>query len=341
MEDLKANEENFLFPPRFVLKVTKESECNADLNTSIIVTLCKNEEKKSMESIPFNLFVSIIEDINMPAKLNKRSAYVSCTKSPPPPEYMNFVELYTRSSNESQVASIARGELTYSQGYTDILIAKNSLTNNHHCDKNKPKLADLTKYSTKISSCWQEIALQLNIPDYIVSTIDLNHQYTERKCYAMFEKWLTITEYPCWCHFIKALYFVRLNGVAEEAKTHLKPYENVHSCIQTVSDTHEIDENNSTNDQINLHELRRYLKDIPDGNLIYFIHRLLHKESAIAIIKDIRRGGGGAKTEGNIKKICEEFLKEKDPSWAKVYKALKDAECDDLADIVDACFLPI
>ena len=31
---------------------------------------------------------------------------------------------------------------------------------------------------------------------------------------------------------------------------------------------------------------------------------------------------------------------EEDPSWNKIHRALMKAGCDDLADIVEACFLP-
>ena len=81
------------------------------------------------------------------------------------------------------------------------------------------------------------------------------------------------------------------------------------------------------------------LKDIPECKLNYFIIYLLPKESAITVIKDIRSNPGSK--EDKIKKIYEEFSKQEDPSWTKIYRALKEAKCDDLADYVEACFLPI
>ena len=57
MEELRANEEISLFPQRFIVNVTKESDCNMDLDTSIEVTL--QNEGKTMESIPFELYVSV------------------------------------------------------------------------------------------------------------------------------------------------------------------------------------------------------------------------------------------------------------------------------------------
>ena len=84
----------------------------------------------------------------------------------------------------------------------------------------------------------------------------------------------------------------------------------------------------------NFKKLMKYLEQVPDIALNYFIVCLLSKESAIEVIKDIRRSNESKVI--NIMKVCESFLKEKDASWAKLYDALKYAECDDLADMVKA-----
>ena len=70
---------------------------------------------------------------------------------------------------------------------------------------------------------WQEIAIQLGLPEDKVFTINLDHQRTEKKCLALFNMWLSKTVNPCWCHFIQALFTIGLNNIAEEAKAHLKP----------------------------------------------------------------------------------------------------------------------
>ena len=44
-EHLKTNEDNLLFPERFIVNVTKIPGCNTDLNVEIIVTLHKNDHK--------------------------------------------------------------------------------------------------------------------------------------------------------------------------------------------------------------------------------------------------------------------------------------------------------
>ena len=324
IEDLKASEENFLFPPCFILKVTKKSKCIANLDTNVTVTLCKNEGKKSMESIPFNLFVPISVTIKDPT-------YINIPK--------NNNSLHSSYNDHSITIKPQLTDLTddhqHHNNNLHTLKDKSSLHSitDHHCQKNKPELADLIKYSTKISSHWREIALQLKLSAPRVSTINLNHQYIEDKCYAMFNTWLNKTISPCWCHFIQALYHVGLDGVAEEAIKHLKGYENINITSSNV------DECNSKDDPVDPDQLVQFLEDVPESKFMYFITRLLHKESAIHMIKDIRHNGGSR--ENNIKKIYEAFLKEKDPSWIKVYKALKEAKCNDLADIVEACFLPV
>ena len=199
----------------------------------------------------------------------------------------------------------------------------------HRCDHNKPKLTDLMKYTMKISVRWKEIALNLGIPDDQVSTINTNNPNVEDKCFYMFKTWLDTTVLACWCHLIEALCArdVSLQRVADEVKVHLK------YCSTTVASpdiNHEKD---------NLHELTMFLKDIPESKLKYFITHLLPKASAITVIKDIRCSRGIK--EDSINRVCEEFLKQQDPSWTKIHRALKKAECDDLADCVEACFLPI
>ena len=57
-EDLKANENNGLFPHRFIVEVIKESECKKNLHTNIKVTLHKNKRSK-LQSVSFNVFVSL------------------------------------------------------------------------------------------------------------------------------------------------------------------------------------------------------------------------------------------------------------------------------------------
>ena len=82
-----------------------------------------------------------------------------------------------------------------------------------------------------------------------------------------------------------------------------------------------------------MYELKEYLEVIPEIHLYYFVYCLLPKDSAMQLIKQIRQNNESK--EDNIKKICQAFLNEENPSWTKVYTALKEANCDDLADIVE------
>ena len=193
----------------------------------------------------------------------------------------------------------------------------------HHCDNNRPELRKLSQYSAELAPFWKEIALHLEIPECKVKIIDSDHPNVENKCNEMFSTWLL--KKVCWCHLIKALYAcdVGLQKVAEEVKSHLK-YDS--TSVASPDINHD-----------DLHQLTMFLQDIPESNLKYFITRLLPKASAAIIIKDIRCSQSSK--EDNINKVCEEFLKQEDPSWTKIHKALKKAKCNDLADYVEMCFL--
>ena len=397
MEDLKRDEDHSIFPPRFIINITKKSGCNScDLNSKITVTLFKFEETKAIEPVYFQLFV---------------------------PTFL-FIKYYATNVSGRHHCPIP----------------------SHQCELNLPKLSDLIRYSKKISGYWKEIAVLLGIEDKIAA-IDIDNQHTEKKCFDMFTTWLERTINPCWCHFIQALYDVRLDNIAEDAAphivtlrtpvaetvqslttniqkecipakklkllvapsglkvnhlelqksnsvlhvtdssiskgsskienditvglnsvageleiTHVKLHENENtssginssiteakSHLQCVSDTDnvrmlcsaDISENTSkiVDETLNLHELKRYLMDIPECDLIYFATRLLPKDRATEVIKDIRRHGGSK--EDKLSKICQVFLQEKDPSWKKIYDALKKAKCDDLADLIETCFFSI
>ena len=58
MEDLRANEECQLFPPRFILDVVRDPKCTTTLNTNITVTLYNIEDRKVIPC-QFNLVVSL------------------------------------------------------------------------------------------------------------------------------------------------------------------------------------------------------------------------------------------------------------------------------------------
>ena len=93
----------------------------------------------------------------------------------------------------------------------------------HNCSKSVPKLKDLVLYSSEISHCWEDVALQLEIPKAKIRQIIVdNRNDTNSQCRTMFSVWQDRASSPlCWCHFIKALHRLELNEVAHNAKRHL------------------------------------------------------------------------------------------------------------------------
>ena len=82
----------------------------------------------------------------------------------------------------------------------------------------KLKLKELVLYSSKISSYWKEIALQLDIPQEVVNIVNISNTEVKEKCYRMFQIWLERTVNPCWCHFVSALKKVELLETAREVE---------------------------------------------------------------------------------------------------------------------------
>ena len=191
----------------------------------------------------------------------------------------------------------------------------------HHCNENKPNMKDLIEYIDDISDSWEKIAIHLELGNKI-STINRDHQSTSNKCIYMFITWLERTTEPCWCNIIQSLHKVGLFSVAEKAKTHLKVRE---SALP------------SKDDQIKLKELTTLLNDIPECSLRSFILHLFSHKAVKGVIKDIKHSSRN--WENKIKIICEAFLKQKCPSWTKVYNALEKAKCNDLAEYIKEWFL--
>ena len=208
----------------------------------------------------------------------------------------------------------------------------------HSCDKHKPTLRKLVLYSEKISLYWKEIGLILDIAKHTISTIELDHKHsTKDMCFCMFETWLQRIKSPCWCHFIQALIDVQLMEVAEEVQKELQnPHDNVLASIASSDSnagknaTHMVIQG----DTLNFDNLTMYLKDVPQNRLLYFAGLLLPK----TIVKEIRNRTA---VTDLLENICMEFLNDPSLSWLKVYKALKQAKCDDIANRIEAGCLPI
>ena len=220
---------------------------------------------------------------------------------------------------------------------SNVAIAKGDSRSEHHCsDRNPPNHTELMKYCAKVSINWKAVALQLGISEDKIDVIGVDHLHNaEAKCSAVFKIWLQTNKSPCWCRFMRALDKAGLNQAAEEVqKDALEPSVNAMASLA-------ITEGNLNINQCmpDMSELVRYLIDIPDRDLVFFITRLLPKESAIKVITDIRRVD--ETKQYKIEKISEAFLREGDPSWIKVHRALIEARCSDLADIIESCFLPV
>ena len=81
-------------------------------------------------------------------------------------------------------------------------------------------MKELIRYSTKISKCWKNVALELDLSEDKVDTIDLNDSTVEDKCYNMFRTWLKISDNPepCWCRVVNAFELAGIPSVAKEVK---------------------------------------------------------------------------------------------------------------------------
>ena len=199
----------------------------------------------------------------------------------------------------------------------------------HHdnCKKASLTLKDLVVYSNQISMCWKDIAIQLGVPRCEIAKIDSDNTGVVNKCFELFVYLLKYNPSVCWCHFIKALKKVGLYQVAEEAEhKYLGSQKKEKNCSNT-----------STRASISLQDLMKYLNLIPDINLHFFVYYLLSKQSALKVIQDIRCSDGSK--EDNIRKICDAFLKEENPTLMKILRALREADCCDLADIIENHFL--
>ena len=285
-EGLKAHENMSLFPPRFIVNVTRNPECNKDLDTNIMINLKNNGLIESC--ISFELFVPIYAIIK---------------------------------------GAIEKGKCSSITNYDDHLY-------------NKPDMKDLVRYSTNIANKWRQIALELLITKPEIDVIIINNRNDViNQCQDMFTVWLQNFNSPCWCHFIKALDIVGLSDIAKKViKTHLK--QRSKSTVASVATSIKSNLVQDQNDTLNFHRLMRHLRtlsnNILDCDLYYFVTNLLPAEGA-KLAEDIKHST--ISREDKIKKICEEFLKEKDASWNRLHEALKEAGFDNLANDVKYCYL--
>ena len=104
-EDLQGNEESLLYPPRFVVHVTKKTKCTTDLDTDIMVTLYNDD--KVIISQRFKLFVSVspisIADVPTVNSLPRHN----CDKNKP--TLKQLITYFTKISSDWKEISIQLG----------------------------------------------------------------------------------------------------------------------------------------------------------------------------------------------------------------------------------------
>ena len=80
----------------------------------------------------------------------------------------------------------------------------------------EPALKELSHYFEDISSCWKELALELDLPYKTVKRINQDHSNIKDKCYDMFSTWLERSPDACWCHIIFALNECKMFKLAKD-----------------------------------------------------------------------------------------------------------------------------
>ena len=80
----------------------------------------------------------------------------------------------------------------------------------------KPRLKELCRYSEHISTCWTDLALELDLPSETIDTLDVNNSHTKDKCRRMFNTWLERSPDPCWCEIVEALKMIKMSHLATE-----------------------------------------------------------------------------------------------------------------------------
>ena len=74
----------------------------------------------------------------------------------------------------------------------------------------------MCRHYEAISSCWKELALELNFPYDMINRIDKDHHCIKEKCYDMFDTWLQRSPDACWCHIVQALKMCKMLQLAKD-----------------------------------------------------------------------------------------------------------------------------
>ena len=343
VDTLIANENISQFPPRFILGVTKNSDCKDHLNSQIKVSLVYDNVDKT-KSVYFELFV--------PRRLPSIKQYatnVSCGKYPIPshrceetaPKLSNLIRYSDRVLYYWEEIAILLG-----------IEKKIAVINRNNQQGEKKCLAMFNHWlESTASPCWCHFIQALYdvglngvaeeaIADIFISPATETVQPLE----------INVQEELIPAEQLKPLENSKLlesksvppsDVKVETAQTY---FEGNKSVLTMTPPSISEGSSEIINDTLNLDELNRYLQHIPDNTstLDYFIFRLfLNKgtDSGVNVIKDIKCNSRSLSKEDKVKKVCEAYLTVKNPSWTEVHRALEDAKCNDLATFVKAIFL--
>ena len=365
IDNLRANEDISQFPPRFILDVTKNCECKNNLNMEIKVTLFKFGEMISKETVPFKLFVPVLSLIkyfttNTSGRKHSMPSHECkvCT-----PELKDLVSY-------SKKISFYWKEIAALLGIQDKIDVIDM--DNYHAEKKCFSMFD-TWLKRTVNACWCRFiealygvglnrvaeeakthirssktatvpCLDIDAEEFlpVIQPVSLESKSEELK--------QPLQSISLGSYNLSAIQPISFESINEELTqpVSLKSLEceSLSLSVQTTKlqlqmKPLSISEGNLkiAHDTLNLRNLIRYLKDIPDTDLDYFIYCLLPNDSAVNVIKDIKLNSGRLSKEDDVKKVCEAFLKIKSSSWTEVHRALVQADCYDLARIIEATFL--
>ena len=80
----------------------------------------------------------------------------------------------------------------------------------------KPRLKELCRHYEAVSSCWKELALELDLSYDTINRIDNDHDRIKEKCYDMFNTWLQRSPDACWCHIVNALKMCKMLQLSKD-----------------------------------------------------------------------------------------------------------------------------
>ena len=330
---MKTAEDLSIFPPRFVSHVTKNSDCNK-LNSKIKITLYIIEEIKSMQSAFFKLIVP------MSPSIKHYSTNVSDRNHPVPPHHCK--------QNKPAILNLMEYSkiiVNYWKKIAAVLGIQDDIDaidyNNCHVEDKCYDMFKIWLRST-INPCWCHFIQALhNVGLYPAAEDAITNIVRMPETETMIQSpGINVQEELISTKQLKLLESESVPPTDLKLKT-MQTHLDKNVSLMTPSG---ISEGSSkiADDKLNLPELKRYLKHIPDNDLDYFIFCLFYNkdtDSGVNVIEDIKLNSSSLSKEDTVEKVCEAYLTVKNPSWTEVHRALEDAGCNSLARFVKAIFL--